>query len=68
VNGLIALGMPEEMANRFGQHIHKGDVLVVVHTTPSAAQRARQILEAHAPRATEASTDASATTAQPATA
>jgi uncharacterized membrane protein len=52
-SGLIELGMPKEMATRFGEHIHKGDALVVVHSTPEQADRVRQILEAHTPRASE---------------
>ncbi len=59
-SGLVALGMPQEMADRFGQHIHKGDALVVVHTSTDDAPRVRRILEAHAPRASEASTDVTA--------
>jgi len=51
VAGLIHLGMPQEMATRFGEHVHKGDTLVTAHA-PSAelAQKARQILEVHHPR------------------
>jgi hypothetical protein len=49
-NTLIGVGMPEEMATRFGGHVHKGDTLVVVHTTREDAERARTTLEAHKPR------------------
>ena len=59
-SGLVALGMPREMADRFGQHVHKGDALVVVHSSTDDAPRARGILEAHAPRDSEASTDVTA--------
>jgi hypothetical protein len=60
-SGLAQLGMPKEMADRFGGHIHKGDALVIVHTTPEQADQARQILEKHAPRAADsASTVATA--------
>jgi hypothetical protein len=52
-SGLAQLGMPKEMAARFGEHIHKGDALVVAHTTPEQAGRVRQILEKHTPRASE---------------
>jgi hypothetical protein len=48
---LIQIGMPREMADRFGGQIHKGDTLVVVHTAPDLAPKAHQVLEAHNPRA-----------------
>lgn len=60
---LIQIGMPKEMAGRFGEHVHKGDTLVVVHTKPDTAERARAILEQHAPRA-EASGEAAASVAE----
>jgi hypothetical protein len=50
-NTLIQIGMPKEMADRFGGHVHKGDALVVVHTKPEETAKAKQVLEAHHPRA-----------------
>lgn len=51
VAGLIQLGMPEEIATRLGEHVHKGDTLVIVHAmNEEAAARARSILAAHNPR------------------
>lgn len=52
-SGLIQLGMPREIAGRFGEHVHKGDTLLVVHATQDEAERARQILERHGPRTAE---------------
>jgi hypothetical protein len=62
-SGLAELGMPKEMADRFGENIHKGDALVVVHTTPEQADRAHRILETHAPRASESARAGSTATA-----
>ena len=51
VASLIQLGMPEEIATRLGEHVHKGDTLVIVHAmNEEAAARARSILVAHNPR------------------
>lgn len=47
---LIQMGMPKEIAGRFGEHIHKGDTLVVVHTTRDQSAQAQEILAAHHPR------------------
>jgi hypothetical protein len=52
-NGLLALGMPREMATRFAGHVHRGDALVVVHAAPDQAPAARAILERHHPRTAE---------------
>ncbi len=51
VAGLVQLGMPEEIATSLGEHVHKGDALVIVHaTSEESAALARRILEAHNPR------------------
>jgi hypothetical protein len=50
-NTLVQIGMPKEMADRFGGHVHKGDALVIVHTAREGATKAKEILEAHGPRA-----------------
>jgi hypothetical protein len=50
-NALIGIGMPREMATSFGAQVHKGDTLVVVHTTRERAEQVRSTLEAHKPRA-----------------
>jgi hypothetical protein len=50
---LVQMGMPKEMADSFGGHVHKGDTLLIIHTTTNDAGRARQILDAHHARATE---------------
>jgi len=51
VSALVSLGMPQDMADRFGSHVHRGDTLVVVHAAQDEAEKARQSLEAHHPRA-----------------
>ncbi len=50
-SALVQAGMPHDIATQFGEHIHKGDTLVVVHATPDQAPKARQSLAAHSPRA-----------------
>ena len=51
ISALIQLGMPEEIANNLGEHVHKGDTLLIVHArTQEAAELARRILAAHNPR------------------
>jgi hypothetical protein len=52
-NTLVQVGMPKEMAGRFGGHVHKGDTLVVVHTVRDSSDKARGILDAHKPRTAE---------------
>ena len=52
-NALLALGMPQEMATRFGGHVHKGDALVIVHTSREQAEQVRSILQRHNPRVAE---------------
>lgn len=51
VTALIQLGMPDDIATRFGEQVHKGDTLVVAHT-PNAAmtEEAGRILATHHPR------------------
>ena len=66
-NALVAIGMPKEMADRFGGHVHKGDALVVVHTARDDAERARALLEQHQPRAEEAGAAAGGALAMPTT-
>lgn len=52
ISGLVQLGLPREAATGLGQHVHKGDTLVIVHaTTEEAAGQAQRVLEAHHPRA-----------------
>lgn len=50
---LVQIGMPRDMADRLGGHVHKGDTLLIVHTTTEDAERARQILDTHHPRTTD---------------
>lgn len=49
-SALVQVGMPNEVAGRFGEHVHKGDALVIVHTNRELAEQARSILESHHPR------------------
>jgi hypothetical protein len=52
ISALVHLGMPQEMATGLGERVHKGDTLVLAHTTsPQAADQAEQALQAHQPRA-----------------
>jgi hypothetical protein len=64
-NTLVQIGMPKEMAGRYGDQVHKGDTLVIVHAAPADAARAREILDAHHPRVAETGT-AAPTAAAPA--
>lgn len=50
-SALIQIGMPKEVADRFGGHVHKGDALVVVHTGSEDAAKVKGILQSHSPRA-----------------
>jgi hypothetical protein len=51
VAALVQLGLPEEIATGLGEHVHKGDALVIVHApNEEAAALARRILAAHNPR------------------
>jgi hypothetical protein len=51
IAALIQLGMPREIANSLGEHVHKGDTLVIVHArNEEAAALARRILASHNPR------------------
>lgn len=65
-NTLIQVGMPKEMAGRFGETVHKGDTLVIVHATPERADQARSLLNEHNPRIAEASPAAERQAAAPA--
>lgn len=48
---LVHLGLPEEIATGLGEHVHKGDALVVVAApNEELAEIARRILAAHNPR------------------
>ncbi|MGH2584168.1 MAG: hypothetical protein ACRDJE_04580 [Dehalococcoidia bacterium] len=51
VSALLQIGMPKEMADRFGGHVHKGDALVIVHTSSEESAKVKGILEGHNPRA-----------------
>jgi hypothetical protein len=52
IGGLVHLGLPQEVATRFGEQVHKGDTLVIAHaSSETAATQAHQVLEAHHPRA-----------------
>ena len=51
IAALVQLGMPEELATNLGEHVHKGDALVIVHApNEELAALARRILAAHNPR------------------
>jgi hypothetical protein len=51
ISGLVSLGMPKDIATRFGEHVHKGDVLVIAHAgSDNLAGKAHATLEAHHPR------------------
>ncbi len=63
---LVQIGMPKDVADRFGGHVHKGDTLLIVHAMPNDAERARQILDAHHPRAAESGLATGAVTVAPA--
>lgn len=52
VSALVQLGLPEEMATGLGEHVRKGDTLVLAHAdSAQTANQARQLLETHHPRA-----------------
>jgi hypothetical protein len=49
--GLVHVGMPKESATRMGEHVHKGDALVIAHAKDeAAANMAKRIFELHHPR------------------
>ncbi|GIW05662.1 MAG: hypothetical protein KatS3mg060_0467 [Dehalococcoidia bacterium] len=55
ISALVQAGMPEEIATRFGQMVHKGDALLVVHAaTPEQAETAKSTLARFNPRTEEA--------------
>ncbi len=53
MNTLIQLGMPKGLTDRYGEHVHTGDTLLIVHTTTEEAERARGILDSYHPRVAE---------------
>jgi hypothetical protein len=65
-NTLIQVGMPKEMAGRFGENVHKGDTLVIVHASAERADQARSVLDTHGPRTSDDSRSAAETGAAPA--
>lgn len=51
IAGLVHLGMPRDLATRLGEHVHKGDALVIAHAfDDSSAEKASTILASHHPR------------------
>jgi len=51
IAALVQLGMPREIATSLGEHVHKGDALVIVHAVnEEQAALARNVLAAHNPR------------------
>ncbi|MCL4368945.1 MAG: hypothetical protein M1337_07240 [Actinobacteria bacterium] len=47
----LVIGMPHNLANRMGEHLHKGDALVIVHALDDASvETAQAILASHHPR------------------
>jgi hypothetical protein len=42
--------VPQDLADRFGEHIHKGDAVVMVHTSEDDATKAQDILNRSNPR------------------
>ncbi len=62
-NTLIQVGMPKEMAGRFGETVHKGDTLVIVHAGTDRADQARAIVNAHGPRTSDDSRSSAPETA-----
>jgi hypothetical protein len=52
IAGLVYLGVPEETATELSGLVHKGDTLVMAHTSSAElANQAHEVLEAHHPRA-----------------
>jgi hypothetical protein len=55
ISALVSAGMPEETATTFGQMVHKGDALLIVHAeNPDQVNQAKQILGQYNPRVEEA--------------
>jgi hypothetical protein len=52
IAGLVHLGLPQETATDLAGKVHKGDTLVMAHTSSAElATLAQQLLAAHHPRA-----------------
>jgi len=49
-SALLQVGMPKQIADRFGGHVHKGDALIIAHTGTEDAAKVKAILAAHSPR------------------
>ena len=55
ISALVQAGIPEETATRFGQMVHKGDALIVVHAaTLEQAASAKETLARFNPRTDDA--------------
>jgi hypothetical protein len=51
ITALVQVGMPQDMATKFGEHIQKGDALVIVHApNGDVSTRSQTIMQAHNPR------------------
>jgi uncharacterized membrane protein len=57
VAGLVDLGVPEDDAEYYAEGVRRGGTLVIVHTTPAAAQRVEDIFNLHDPVNIEHRTD-----------
>jgi hypothetical protein len=51
ITALVQVGLPREMATKLGEHVQKGDALVIVHAPNEAVStKAKQIMQSHHPR------------------
>jgi hypothetical protein len=51
IAALVHVGMPHDMATKLGEHIQKGDALVIVHApNGNVSTKAQEIMQAHHPR------------------
>ena len=51
ITALIQVGLPRDMATKLGEHIQKGDALVIVHApNGDVSATAHAIMQAHHPR------------------
>ena len=51
IAALVHVGMPHDMATKLGEHVQKGDALVIVHApSETVSARAQEIMQAHNPR------------------
>lgn len=57
VAGLIDLGVPEDDAEYYAEGVRRGGTLVIVHTSPAAAQRVVDVFNLHDPVNIEHRTD-----------